>query len=249
MLEGFADAFADLVLGSRCLGCRAPGRLLCPTCARGLPTSAHRAWPTPSPPGLVEPWTSTEYSGTVRALVLQHKEHRRLTARTPLGALLTLAVQAAVTDVGAVLLVPVPSRAAVVRARGYDPTRAITAEAALRMRRTGRDVRTWRALAQRGRVLDQSGLDTHERARNLAGSMRVRTRAVARVAEARRAQVVVCDDVLTTGATAREAQRALEAAGVPVRAVATVAATRRRLPGAASHEPRPSRLGQCDQGD
>jgi predicted amidophosphoribosyltransferase len=197
----------------------------------------------------VEPWTSAEYAGTVRALVLQHKEHRRLAARAPLGALLALAVHSAVPDTGAVLLVPVPSRGAVVRARGYDPTRAITAQAALLSRRAGRDVRSWRALAQRGRVRDQSGLDTHERARNLAGSMRVRARALARVAEARRAQVVVCDDVLTTGATAREAQRALEAAGVPVRAVATVAATRRRLPGAASQEQRLSRLGQCDRGD
>ena len=80
-------------------------------------------------------------------------------------------------------------------------------------------------------MLDQAGLDAGQRAANLAGSMRVRSSERARLAGAGvPVSVVVCDDVLTTGATAREAQRALEQGGLPVRAVVTVAATRKRLP-------------------
>ena len=59
----------------------------------------------------------------------------------------------------------------------------------------------------------------------------MRVRPAAREALARigaPVSLLVCDDVLTTGATAREAQRSLEESGLRVRAVVTVAATRKR---------------------
>jgi predicted amidophosphoribosyltransferase len=82
----------------------------------------------------------------------------------------------------------------------------------------------------RSGVVDQAGLGAAERAANLAGSMHCPTELLRRLASRRtHGRVVICDDVVTTGATLREAQRALEAVGLEVSAVAAVAATRRRI--------------------
>jgi predicted amidophosphoribosyltransferase len=129
------------------------------------------------------------------------------------------------------VLVPVPSRRASIRARGHDPTHAITARATDLLRREGYDARSARLLRLRSGVVDQAGLDAGARAANLSGSMTCPSPGLRRLrAGCGRARVVVCDDVLTTGATAREAQRALETVGLHVTAVAVVAATRRRVP-------------------
>jgi predicted amidophosphoribosyltransferase len=231
------DAFRDLVLGSTCVGCARPGRLLCPACADGLDPQPGPAWPTPRPPGLTDPWAATVYDGTVRAMIIGHKEHRLLALATPLGRLLATAVAAAVDDAGPavpsadLLLVPVPSRASTVRSRGHDPTTALVRVAAARLSTAGRPARCLPLLRTRSGLVDQSGLDAGARALNLAGALRVHGRALRRLAHSGRAvRVVVCDDVLTTGATAAEAQRALRAVGLaPVAAVA-VAATRRHTP-------------------
>lgn len=228
------DAALDLFLGSRCAGCGVPGRILCPPCRAALPGAAGPTWPTPVPEGLVQPWSTAPYEGAVRALVVGHKDRGQLGHRRVLGRLLAFAVEAAVGNLDPadpVLLVPVPSRPGESRRRGYDPATAIARAAAAELGR--RDVRVARLLVSRGGVADQAGLGLAERIANVSGSMSCPSHAVRRLRRRGpdRAHVVLCDDVITSGATAREAQRALEAAGVPPLAVATIAATvRRRAP-------------------
>jgi len=224
-------SFRDLFTGASCTGCRAPGVLLCPTCGESLRGQVAVAWPTPSPPGLAMPWAAGEYAGLLRALLLGHKERAQLGLRGPLGRLLADAVEGLAADQQLPLvLVPVPSRRRTTRSRGHDPTGAITREAARVLTHRGYAATASRLLRV-GAVLDQSGLDSRARAANLAGSMSCPSTALAELARrCDRARVVVCDDVLTTGATAREAQRALAASGLPVAGIAVVAATRKRAP-------------------
>lgn len=234
LLADLADGFADLVLGAACVGCARPGRALCPRCRLALPTDAGLRRPTPCPPGLAPSYSAGAYEELLRALVLAHKEHGVHALAAPLGAVLAASVEAALAATGAgehpVVLVAVPSRPAAVRARGHDPTLAMTRVAASCLRRGGRRADVARLLRVRPGVVDQAGLDASGRAANLAGSMATTTRAVRGLARRHHAaHVVLCDDVLTTGATLREAQRALESVGLGVLAAATVAATRRKV--------------------
>jgi predicted amidophosphoribosyltransferase len=222
------DAFADLVLGGCCAGCRRPGRSICPACRAALLAVPFRAWPDPPPAGLAVPTATAPYEGVVRELVVAHKEHGRFALAGPLGAALALAVEAALADRGrrAAWLCPVPSPPARVRARGHDPLGRITRACVRRLRAAGYDVRPAAALRVTRRTDDQSGLSAQARSDNLAGAFGVRSRWAERLIDQ---PVVAVDDVLTTGATLAEACRALTAAGVPVLASAVVAATPRRF--------------------
>ena len=226
------DEALDLFLGSRCVGCDHPGRMLCGGCRASLSARAAIAWPTPVPAGLVTPWASETYDGAVRALVVGHKDRGQWGHRRVLAGLLAEAVRGASAglDPGVpLLLVPVPSRPGAGRQRGYEATAALVGAAAARLRREpdARRVAVAPLVVSRG-AADQAGLDAAGRAANVHHSMHCPSTALDRVARrCRTAYVVVCDDVITTGATAREAQRALESVGLPPVAVAAVAATRR----------------------
>jgi predicted amidophosphoribosyltransferase len=231
------DAVADLLLGGSCVACGHPGRPLCRLCRIDLPRHPVVAWPSPSPVGLALPMAAGEYDGALKALVNAHKEHRVLALSHPLGDVLAAVVAGLLAQTlpesrpgtrpgstrgAGVAVVPVPSRPSVVRRRGHDPMLRVARRAASRLRRDGVPVVVVRPLRTRTRVRDQAGLAAGERRANLDGAFDCR-----RPAGPTARPVVVVDDVLTTGATAREAQRALEAAGHRVLGIATVAATRR----------------------
>lgn len=208
----------DLLLDRRCAGCDASGPLLCPACRGALvATVAGLVRPEPCPPGLPRVAAAAPYDGVVRALLLAHKERGRTGLVGPLGLVLAAAVR--VVHDGSAVLVPVPSAPAAIRVRGHDHAWRLARAAAAALppgSSAARLLRPTRAVA------DQAGLSQARRAANLRGAL------VA--VDAAPQQVVLVDDVITTGATLVEATRALSAGGHRVVGAAVVAATRRRRP-------------------
>ena len=239
----------DLLLPSRCAGCAGGTetehrvRGLCARCRNEMRRASPLAWQLHAAGGgaTLPGFASSTYDGVIRSALLDYKERGRLCLRFELADSLLVAVLGAAISTGghtslsqrSLLLMPVPSAAATRRARGHDPVGALAILAARQLRALRVDARAVRALQQRRSVDDQAGLDVVGRWANLAGAF-----AVSRPARVRGREVIVVDDIVTTGATALEAARALSSAGARVVAVACVAATPRRF-GAAT----PRRFG------
>ena len=228
------DTALDLLVPARCVGCDLPHTQLCPDC-RALLEQAEPvgARPAAAPPGLPEVYAATQYAGAVRQILLAHKERGALRLARPLGTALAAAVRCALPGRAAnrlrpLLLVPMPSARATVRARGHDPTLRLTLAAASALRRADVPARVLPALRQRPGVADQSGLGAADRQRNLHGALRVPRH---RLHHLDQGLIVLVDDLVTTGATLAEGARALGEAGADVLVAAVVAATAKHGPG------------------
>ncbi|WP_233496158.1 ComF family protein [Geodermatophilus sp. TF02-6] len=231
-----AAALADLVLPRTCAGCELPGAVLCRRCA-ALLAVLHLAQPRRFPAGFPPTVAAGAYAGPVRPAVNAFKERGRAELARPLGAALALAVAGVLAGLperpGPVRLVPVPSGAAALRARGRDHVRELTGRAVVELRAAGVPAGEARLLRRAGRARDSAGLSAAQRRANLTGSFALRG---GRPAVPAGAVLVVVDDVVTSGATLTEAAAVLAPAlppdGPPVLA-AVVAATPRRAPGTA----------------
>lgn len=133
-------------------------------------------------------------------------------------------------------MVPVPSARRAVRRRGRDATAEVARAAAGELRARGMPARAAPVLRRRPGTADQGALGPVARRRNLRGAMRM-SRAVSG------ARVLLIDDVITTGASLREAHRVLAEAGALVEGAVVLTSARERRPsGRTSGRPKPSRL-------
>ena len=228
-------ALGDLAVPLLCGGCGAPGTPWCPTCGAALARATGsprivggRAGAACSPDGPVV--AAGRYEGIVREALVGFKDHGRRDLLDVLASPLRAAILTALAvrpDTGVVLpVVPAPSSARSRRERGDVPTHLLVRRALV-----GLDVLTgracvWAPVLRHGRpVGDQVGLTRAARARNTDHAFTLDVRAVRALGGLAGRDLLVVDDVVTSGATARECVRVLrEAGGRPV-AVAALAAT------------------------
>lgn len=212
----FGAALLDVVLPLECGGCGAPSTRWCPACAAALQVNADEPHVVAAraDPG-VPVFALGRYAGPRRQAIVAVKERGRRDLIAPLARTLALGVHRLVewgVLTTPLTLVPAPTRRSAARRRGGDPVARMAAAACAACP----DIVVVPALRTTALVRDSVGLDGAARERNIAGRVRVR-RAVPP------GEVLVVDDILTTGATARESVRALAAAGVPVAAVLALA--------------------------
>lgn len=203
------DAATDLLLGGSCLGCDRPGWWLCHDCATDLtqcaPTQVTR-------PGFPEPiWAAGSYQGVLRRLLPAFKDAQAWQLGPVLGRLLATAI---VKHGSQPVLVPLPSSPSAVRNRGDDHTLRLVRDARSWISPPPRIIRVLRVKAHS----DQTTLSAEQRRRNLVGTMSARPGDLS---------VLICDDLVTTGASLVEARRALTEVGYRVCGAAVVGHTPR----------------------
>lgn len=190
---------ASLLSPPACSGCGAAGPEWCADCARIVPS-----------PRWIDAGVRTlvlfPFAGPVRRTIIDWKEEQRRAARGRVVGWLALGLAPLLRAVPDALVVPVPSSRASDHSRGAR----VLAEA---LRAVVPADRLSAGLVPVRARRDQAGLNREQRIRNLRDSMCWQG-----VLER---PLIIVDDIVTSGATLREAARAVRSvSGVPVCAFA-----------------------------
>lgn len=211
LLKGLAIDLAEVVLPQRCVVCRRFGAALHAPCLEALPLASPlrcpRCW-TPgsasfcprcldAPPPYEALRARFRFEGDVRRALLEAKFRGKTALLAPLAS---AAAEVVPPDWRIDAVVPIPLHRGRQRRRGYNQATLIARTVAGRLGRplVADVLRRARATAP------QAALTAEARARNLAGAFEARPL---------NSEVLLIDDITTTGATFEEAAAALLNAG------------------------------------
>jgi len=188
---------SHLVFPTRCYGCNALGLSVCSKCRQEWIPHYYKTTVTP-----INVHSALVYTPTASKIILAAKENSLQGADDLLIAAIVHVLSKARLDSRYFTLVPVPSSKQSQRRRGrsfiVDLTNTIS-------KQTGIGVNDCLQLSRR--VADQSGLTRTQRSSNMHRAFSIKPGALLR------GDAIVIDDVVTTGATLREAARALNSQG------------------------------------
>ena len=192
--------------GERIGSVREGGPRLCLNCSQEQPAFTRAAAYGP-------------YDAGMRDLIHLLKYDHVRPAANLLGRMLTEVIAELADDfTGAPVVIPVPLHASKHRQRGFNQSELI-ARAALKLHPAALDVKpNTSALVRQKNTGSQTGMTPAQRRENMRGAF-----AVARPDDVRGRDILLIDDVLTTGTTASECARTLRRAGAQRVFVATVA--------------------------
>lgn len=209
------DNLIGVLAPHTCLGCGAEGRLLCPACAsqltpveplcyrcQRLSSQGFTCLNCASPLARVR--VVTNYSGPAKALIWQLKLNGAQAAARIIARHMALSLNDISPDT---TIVPVPTATSRARQRGYDQAKLLARELS---RQSG--LRYLDCLVRHGRT-SQHGANRSERLQQLQGSFRIKR-------YVRNKQILLVDDVITTGATLEVAAKVLQGTEVSIQAIA-----------------------------
>lgn len=208
-------AYGPLHLCGDCLASvPALGPAHCPLCARPMPsaTSCHLCGTClQRPPVFTDVHVVGLYQGGIKDAVHRLKYRNQLVLAKPLGQLLCATVASGKGDFRPHRVVPVPLHPRRLKERGFNQAVEVARPLALHLQ-IPLDVRLLQRVRQ---TPPQQGLSAADRGRNLRN-------AFALAARATDLNILLVDDVMTTGETVRECCRTLLAGGVKEVQVAVV---------------------------
>lgn len=191
----------ELLFPPRCLGCGCLNNGLCRQCLLSWKISYLQTRVS-----AISVYSSILYTKTASNILLAAKEDGIRNADDLLvEAMHHALVRAIVTSDVRPILIPIPSAASAIRRRGRNFLLDVADRAGALEGLPIRDL-----LQHNRKVQDQSLLDARARFENLSGALSVVSHA------ARGREVILVDDLVTTGATLNEANRVLKIAGFAV---------------------------------